>query len=103
MDQTTEPQAAKAGVKETGELITGVLEIGLVLVAVAKDGIQPIQDFGAVIAKYQSDEAFRAKIDEAFKGVASVPTEVKDLDAGEVAQLIGIAIPYVPKFLEAIK
>lgn len=101
--QTQAVAPAKAGVKETGEFLTGVLELGLAVVPVLKDGIQAVPDFMAVVNKYKNDPAFAAKIDEAFKGVQSIPAEVKDLDAAEVAQLIGIAIPYVPKYLEALK
>lgn len=100
MDQAKTQQA---GIKETRELLEGVNELALAIIVASKDGVQPMEDFTAIFAKYQADEGFRAKIDAAVKGITTVPTEVADLGAAEIAELVTVQVSYVPKILEAIK
>lgn len=92
-----------AGVKETKELLVGVNELALILVARLKDGFQASEDIAAIIAKLQADEDFKAKMKAAYDGVAAIPDEVKDLDLAEGIELALAQAAYVPKILEAAK
>jgi len=88
----------KLGVKETKELLEGVLHLGLVLARALKDGVQ-IADAKAVLDALLKDE----EVKEAVKGVKHIGAELKDLDLGEGLQLGKLLLDYVPKFLEAVK
>lgn len=89
------------GIKETKELLVGANELGLFVVLRAKDGVD-FSDGVAFYEKLMSDPDFKAKIVAAYEGYNAIPDEVKDLSVGEVAELAGVQITYLPKFIEAI-
>ena len=100
MEQAAEQ---KHGIKETKEAIVGINELAIAVISVIKDGVQPVQDFSALFAKYQSDPALKAKIDGAIANIQAVPAELAELSLTETAELVGLQVTYVPKIVEALK
>ena len=92
-----------AGIKETKELLVGVNEVALVLIERLKDGIQIGDDIAAIIAKWQSDSDFQAKLTLAVMGINGIPEEVKDIDVNEGVELATIQLSYIPRILAAAK
>lgn len=91
-----------AGIKETKEAVVGAIRVGAVVSAVTKDGVQ-FQDFGAVIAKYNSDLEFKKAVDEAYEGFELIPAEVADLDFKECIELGVAVMAELPKLVESMK
>jgi hypothetical protein len=89
------------GDKETKEVLVAVNEVALVLVKQLKDGVG-LDDFAAVYAKITGDAEFREKLYAAYEGISKVPAEVVDLDLGEVIDLVGTQVSYVPKYIAAL-
>lgn len=96
-------QEQKVGIQETKEAIVGLNEMAIALIGVFKDGVQPVQDFSELFAKYQKDPELKAKIDAAVKGIQNVPAELAELSLTETAELVGIQVTYVPKIVQALK
>jgi len=90
------------GVKETKEAIIGVNELSLFLCQRLKDGVQ-VGDAVALWAKLTSDAEFMSKIQAAYDGAALIPAEMKNATFTQDAELIGIQLSYLPKFIEALK
>ena len=88
----------KVGIKESKELVLGVLKVALVLVEQFKDGVQT-SDFAVLFAKLAADE----KVREAFKDLDKLPAEFKDLDLQEGFELGSEVVKFVPQILEAFK
>jgi len=78
-----------AGIQETKEAIQGIAELLVVIKELAKDGID-LSDAVALGSKVVSDEAFRGALVKAVQGAQHIPAEVKDLDAAEVGELLGV-------------
>jgi len=78
-----------AGIQETKEAIKGIAELLVVIKELAKDGID-LSDAVALGSKVVSDEAFRSALVKAVQGAQHIPAEVKDLDAAEVGELLGV-------------
>ena len=78
-----------AGIEETKEAIKGIAELLVVVKDLAKDGID-LSDAVALGSKIVSDEAFRGALVKAVQGAQNIPTEIKDLDASEVGELLGV-------------
>lgn len=74
-------------VKELKELIVGLVAIGKVVAEAAKDGLQ-LSDAAALVDKYMKDPVFKAKIDEAVKGIELVPGEVADITLQEGIEVV---------------
>lgn len=89
------------GVKEMSEALQGVMEIGLAFVELAKDGLD-FSDLPALYAKIQS-EPLKSTVAKAADGIKSVPDEIKDIDMAEVMQLAMLIMPYIPRYIEAVK
>lgn len=95
-------ESEKLGIKETKEVVVAANELGAFLVERLKDGVGA-DDAMAVIAKLQTDEAFKAKMQAAFDNVKAVPAEVKDVDLAEGMELAMVQLSYLPKILAAAK
>lgn len=92
-----------SGIQESKEVLIGANELSVFLIGILKDGIQLSSDVSAIIAKLSTDSEFRSKLEDAYKGVAAVPAEMKDIDVGEAVELIVLQAGYVPKIIEALK
>ena len=77
------------GIQETKEAIKGIAELLVVVKDLAKDGID-LSDALALGSKIVSDEAFRSALVNAVQGAQNIPAEIKDLDAAEVGELLGV-------------
>lgn len=85
------------GIKESKELIVGIMHIAALLGARLKDGVQ-IDDFPAFMDGVKEDKA----IEEAFKGLGGIPAEMKDLSVGEGFELSVAVLAEVPKIIAAV-
>jgi hypothetical protein len=90
------------GIKETKEVLTGVLEVVKVLAVELKDGFQ-VQDLIEAFKKLESDVEKKAKIEAALKQIVEVPTEIKDLTFKEGIELAVHVLAEVPALIEAFK
>ena len=93
----------KLGVKETTDVLKAANELAIFLIGILKDGFQVVGDFKAIFDELRNNEDFRNKLQDAYKGIQSVPAEIKDLDAAEGVQLAGVQIGYLPRILDALK
>lgn len=87
------------GIKETKEAVVGVNEVGLHVARRLKDGFQVIPDSIAFYNDLVNDPDFKSKIIAAWENHQAIPEEVKDLDTGEVVELVVIQASYVPKII----
>jgi hypothetical protein len=76
------------GVVESKELLVALVRLGKLAAKQLGDGVD-LSDAVAV-AKALADEEFRRALIEGFSGLSSVPEELKDIDAGEAVQLVGV-------------
>lgn len=90
------------GVKETKEVLVGVLEVALLLTKALKDGVQ-ISDVGVIIDALKNDKEFRAKLDAARKDISLVKAEMNDCSLVEGLELAMTGASYVPKIIGAMK
>lgn len=90
-------------IKETKEAIIGANELALLLITRLKDGLQLVEDISAIIGKLMSDAEFQAKMQAAYENIQAIPEEIKDLQIGEIVELVGIQVSYVPKIVDALK
>ena len=89
-------------IKDTKELLVGVLEISLVLVERFKDGIG-LDDGVAIYDKFVNDPEFKAKVLAAYDGYKNVSAEAKDLSIAEIIELLVVSSEYVKKFVGQVK
>lgn len=87
-----------AGVKESKELVEGVMILSALLLRELKDGFQ-VADLPVILSKIGSDE----RLKEAVKGLSEVPAEFKDLTPEEIVQLVVAVVVKVPELLAALK
>lgn len=90
------------GVKETKELVVGLLKILTVMVKQFKDGAQA-SDAAELYENIVKNPEVKAAIMAAYEGYDKVPEEVKDTSVIEFAQLVGASIPELIKLAEEIK
>lgn len=90
------------GITETKEFLIGLNEIGVFLAGKFKDGVQ-ITDFTEFYAELMSNEEFKAKIQSGYDNAKQIPSEIKDIDAGEGLELAGVQIEYVEKYVDVLK
>lgn len=95
--------AEKLGIKESQELLVGILKVAQVLGPILKDGFQAGQDLPALFAQFATNEELKAAMSAAVDKSNQVPAEVKDLDAVEVVQLLTASLPELIKVLDAWK
>lgn len=92
----------KHGIKETKEALHGIMVLSTFVAAQAKDGLK-LNDATALLQKFISDDAFKASLESAVKGIETVPDELGDLDAKEIVELIQFILPDVMNIIEALK
>ncbi len=92
----------ETGIKETKELLTGLLVITKVIAKELKDGFA-VQDLVDAFVAVQGDEAKKALVEAALKDVVAVPAEVKDLALGESIELVIHVLGELPSLLAAFK
>ena len=90
--------AEERDIKEVSEMMTGVMELALLLCEQFKDGMQT-EDLFAIMLTLQSDKRYKA----AFEGLKEIPAEFKDLDVAEVMQLLSLVMVYVTKIVDSMK
>jgi hypothetical protein len=74
--------------KETKEFLKGAISLAKAFSAEMGDGFQS-SDLINIARKLSVDAAFRESIWEAAKGIQSIPQELKDASAAEIALELG--------------
>lgn len=100
--QNEEQKAEKLGIKETQELMNGIMAVGLFIVSRVKDGVQ-FEDLGAAIQKATQDSDFKKIVGDAIDKADQVPAEIKDLDLMEGFTLGQDCVNDVKAFAAALK
>jgi len=93
---------SKEGIKETTEALVAVNEISLFIAKRLQDGIG-MDDAVATWDKMKNDEEFKALVYAGYDKYDKIPSEVKDVDAGEGMELAAVQIDFVPRFVETFK
>lgn len=86
----------KVGIKESKELLNGVMSMAVLMVKRFSDGFQ-VDDLSAILAAMAVDPEFR----EAIKGLKELPVEVKDIDLQEGLELGMLVLGRVPEIIAA--
>lgn len=89
-----------ADVKELKEGLEGAMELSLIIIELAKDGVQ-FTDAFQLMDKMKEPE-IAAKLHAGYMDSAKIPAEIADLSAFEMAELSAAVAMYLPKFLSAI-
>lgn len=89
-------------IKETKELIKGILELVKVSAEVLKDGVQA-QDIVDGYMKLVADPVKKAALEAAIKDIQAVPAEVKDINLVESVELLVLVAQELPALLDAFK
>ncbi len=89
-------------IKETKELLQGLLALTCVCAEVLKDGVS-VQDLVDGFVKINADAAKKASVEQALAGISEVPAEIKDISLAESLELAAVLIVELPKVLEAFK
>lgn len=87
-----------AGIQETKEAVVALNEIALFLAIQLKDGLGA-DDATALYEKLLQDHEFKAKLFLAYDKYNQIPSEIKDIDAGEGLELVQVQVEYVSKYL----
>jgi hypothetical protein len=74
--------------KETKEFVKGAISLAKAFSAEMSDGFQS-SDLINIARKLSVDSAFRESIWEAAKGIQSIPQELKEAGAAEIALEVG--------------
>lgn len=86
------------GVKESGEVINAIFDLGEAVIVAAKDGVQ-VTDVVALLA----DEKVKASFVAAFEGISKVPAEMGDITLSEGLELGMLALKRIPGLLAVMK
>lgn len=76
-----------AGIQETKEAVAACAALIKVMRDLAKDGVQ-WTDAVALYDKYESDPAFKAKMDSGLKGAELISSELGDISLFEGLELL---------------
>ena len=90
------------GIKESKEMLVGVMEVALICLEKFRDGVQ-IGDFVDIYDSVTKDEAFKAKLLMAFEGYSKIPDELSDLDTAEMVELAICLLTFLPKITKSLK
>lgn len=82
-------------VKESKELLVALVKLGKLAAKQLGDGVD-LSDAIAIV-KVLADEDFRAALVDGFAGLQAVPEELKDIDAAEAIELIGVLYAEIKK------
>lgn len=88
--------------KETKELVVGLLALSAILAEVFKDGVQ-VADIGAVLAKIQASPELSAKLVAAYQDIELVKAETQEVSAAEVFEIVAAALPELQNLIAAVK
>lgn len=88
--------------KESKELAVGFIALAALLAEAFKDGAQ-VADVAVIFSKIQGDSELSSKLLAAYNGIELVSSELKDVSAGDVLDLVATVLPEIKKLLEAIK
>lgn len=88
--------------KETKELLKGLLLVAAMMAQEFKDGAQ-IQDIEHIFAKIRSNEALKQAMLDAYNDMDKVPEELKDVGAMEAISLLAASAPEFVQLIEAIR
>lgn len=92
-----------AEIKESKELLLGLMEVLEAMGPVFKDGFQAGQDLPAILLAFSANEELKSKFQAALDGAGSIPEEVKDLSLSESLELLIAIAPELPKVIAAWK
>jgi ATP-dependent 26S proteasome regulatory subunit len=90
------------GIKETKELLKGVIVLTKVSAELLKDGVQ-VQDLIDGYTKLNGDPVKKAALEAALKDIHEVPEEIKDIDLSESVELVVELAKELPELLKAFK
>lgn len=88
-------------VKETKELLKGLLKLAALMAESFKDGVQA-QDLAVIFAKIQGDEALKSALIAAYNDANLVQAELKDLSLIEGLDLVKVIIEEAPALIKAV-
>lgn len=77
----------KLGIKETKDALEALNKISLLLIKHLKDGAQ-LKDALEMATEVMAGAELKTAVAEAFKGITAIPSELKDLDSGEIFELV---------------
>jgi hypothetical protein len=89
-------------IKETKELLKGILAVAKVSAEIFKDGVQA-QDLVDGYLKLAGDPVKKAELEAAIAGISGVSAEVKDLSLAEGVELLVVVAQELPALLAAFK
>lgn len=91
------------GIKETQEMVMGILELAEAMGPILKDGFQASTDLALIFAAMSTNDELKVKLAAAVEKANEVPAEVKDLSLSEGIQLLTVALPGILAVIEAWK
>lgn len=88
--------------KETKELLKGLLLVAAMMAQEFKDGAQ-IQDIEVIFNKIRANEALKQALIDAYNEIDKVPGELKEVGAMEAISLLASSAPEFVQLIQAIK
>lgn len=88
--------------KNTKEAVVGFIAIAALMAEVFKDGVQ-LTDAMTVWTKIQGSPELLAKIMAAYQEIEQVPSEVKEVSAEEVLEIVAASLPEIKNLILALK
>lgn len=89
----------EVGIKETKEVVEGVIELSVIIAESLKDGFQASSDLTAILVGLSTNP----KMIAAYDNVKGVGEEVKDLSVNEGIELGVLALSSIPRIIDALK
>ena len=90
-----------SGVKETKEALVGAMSLGLFLYSKFKDGVQ-LNDFASILAKFEQDPVFKAKIVAAYEEAEKINLELTDITFAEGIELASALLSELPALIAVL-
>ena len=90
-----------SGVKETKEALVGAMSLGLFLYSKFKDGVQ-MNDFASILAKFEQDPEFKAKIVAAYEDAEKINLELTDITFSEGIELASALLSELPALIAVL-
>jgi hypothetical protein len=88
--------------RNTKEAVVGFIAIAALLADAFKDGVQ-MADAMTIWAKVQANHELLAKITSAYQEIEQIPSEVKEVTAEEVLDIVAAILPELKNLLLAVK
>jgi hypothetical protein len=89
-------------IKDTKEVLVGLLKIAGLFAEVMKDGLKA-DDVAVIIQKISSDENLKKALLDAYNGIDKVPSEIKDISLPEAFNLAAVVFPEVLLIIKKIQ